>query len=125
MTAIPNVPLDPTQWRFIWAFPSLPKIDFFCWTLAHKNIITRDILRKCGMEGPSRCPLCVSEEESANHLLLLCPFARDVWRGVLRSGADKVELPGNIHNLLHNWANLSLFGLSKKMPPQDSLDMDP
>jgi len=53
----------------------------------------------------------VSEEESANHLLLLCPFAHDVWRGVLRSRADKVELLGNIPNLLHN---LSPFDLSKK-----------
>eukprot|EP00253_Pinus_taeda_P007428 PITA_07428 len=92
-TMIPNVPPDPAQWRFIWAFPSLPKINFFCWTLAHNSILTRDTLRKRGMEGLSRCPLCMSEEESANHLLLLYPFARDVWRGVLRTGADKVEIP--------------------------------
>ena len=112
ITTTTNIPPDPTQWRFIWAFPSLPKIDFFCWTLAHNNILTKDNLRKCGMEGPSRCPLCLSEEESAIHLMLLCPFAREVWRGVLRSGA--MELPGNIPFLLHNWAKLSPFNLTKK-----------
>jgi len=36
MMAIPNVTLEPTQWKFIWSFPSPPKIDFFCWTLVHK-----------------------------------------------------------------------------------------
>lgn len=91
MTAIPNVPPDPTQWRFIWGFPSLPKIDFFCWTLAHNSILTRDILRKCGMEGPSRCPLCVSKEESDNHLFFLFPFARDVWRGSWGQGLTKLS----------------------------------
>jgi len=116
LIVVPNVPPDPTQWNFIWAFPSLPKVDFFCWTLAHNSILTRDNMRKRGMEGPSRCPLCMSEEETANHLMLLCPFSKVVWKGVLRSRADKVELPRNIPNLLHEWAKLSSFCLNKKKP---------
>eukprot|EP00253_Pinus_taeda_P022123 PITA_22123 len=59
--AIPNVPPNPAQWKFIWDSPSLPKIDFFCWTLAHNNILTRDNLRRRGMEGPSWCNLCKNE----------------------------------------------------------------
>ena len=66
------------------------------------------------MAGPSRCPLCLSDEETANHLLLTCPFAQAVWRGALLLGADKVEPPGNIANLFRSWASLSLFCLSKK-----------
>eukprot|EP00253_Pinus_taeda_P019066 PITA_19066 len=106
-----NVPLDPTQWKFIWSFPSLPKIDFFCWTLAHNSILTGDNLRKRGMEGPTRCPLCISEEETADHLLLLCPFAKAVWKGVLSSRADKIELPRRetleVKPALRNEANLN------------------
>lgn len=114
LIGIPNVPPDPMQWNFIWGFPSLPKIDFFCWTLAHNSILTGDNLRKRGMEGPSRCPLCMSEEETVDHLLLLCPFAKAVWKGALRSRADKVELPRNMPKLLHEWAKLSSFCLNKK-----------
>lgn len=102
MMAIPNVPPDPIQWKFIWAFPSLPKVDFFCWKLAHNSILTRDNLCRHGMAGPSRFPLCVSDEETANHLFLICPFAQEVWRGVLMLGSDRVELPRNIPNLLRN-----------------------
>eukprot|EP00253_Pinus_taeda_P014894 PITA_14894 len=78
LIVVPNVPPDPTKWKFIWGLPSLPKIDFFSWTLAHNSIFTGDNLRKQGMEGPTRCPLCMSEEETADHLLLLCPFAKAV-----------------------------------------------
>eukprot|EP00253_Pinus_taeda_P009858 PITA_09858 len=114
LIVVPNVPPDPTQWKFIWSFPSLPKIDFFCWTLAHNSILTGDNMRKRGMEGPSRCPLCISKEETTDHLLLLCPFAKAVWKGVLSSRADKIELPRNVPTLLHEWAKLSSFCLKKK-----------
>ena len=112
---VPSVPPEPPQWKFIWSFPALPKIDFFYWTLAHKSILTRDNLTKRGMEGPSRCPLCASDEEMTKHLFLLCPFAQEVWKGVLMLGPDKIELPGNIQDLLRNWAKLSPFCLSKKI----------
>eukprot|EP00253_Pinus_taeda_P032784 PITA_32784 len=60
MMAIPYAPPNPSQWKFIWDFPTLPKTDFFCWTVAHNRILTRDNLRRRGMEGPSRCSLCLS-----------------------------------------------------------------
>lgn len=115
MMSIASIPPKPTQWKFIWYFLALPKIDFFCWTLAHKSILTRDNLRKCGMEGPPRCPLCASVEEMANHLSLLCPFSQEVWKGVLMLRPEKIELPGNIQDLLRNWAKISPFCLSKKI----------
>eukprot|EP00253_Pinus_taeda_P035966 PITA_35966 len=108
-----NVPPNPAQWKCIWDAPSLPKIDFFCWTLAHKSILTHDNLCRRGMEGPSWCNLCKSEEETADHLFLSCPFAIEVWKGVLLLNPDKFELPRNIPNLFHSWTKLSPFGLSK------------
>jgi len=113
--AIPNVPPNPAQWKFIWDSPSLPKIDFFCWTLAHNSILTRDNLRRRAMEGPSWCNLCKSEEETADHLFLSCPFASEVWKGVLLLNSDNFELPRNIPNLFQTWSKLSPFGLSKNL----------
>ena len=94
--AIPNVPPDPSQWNFVWSATSIPKIDFFCWTLAHNSVLTSDNLRKRGMEGPSRCPLCVSEEENADHLLLNCSFACEVWKDTLKIDSNSFIIPGNI-----------------------------
>eukprot|EP00253_Pinus_taeda_P021837 PITA_21837 len=115
ITAIPNVPPNPAQWKFIWDSPSLPKIDFFYWTLTHNSILTRDNLHRHGMEGPSWCNLCKSEEETADHLFLSYPFALEVWKGVLTLNSDNFDLPRNIPNLFQTWSKLSPFGLSKKL----------
>ena len=66
------------------------------------------------MEGPSRCPLCVFDEENADHLLLLCPFAREVWRESLKISPDRFTMLANTQELLKTWANISLFSTAKK-----------
>eukprot|EP00253_Pinus_taeda_P015908 PITA_15908 len=111
---VPHAPPNPAQWKFIWDFPSLPKIDFFCWTDAHQSILTRDNLRRRGMEGPSRCPLCLSDAETVSHLLLLCPFAQEVWKGVLKLDPANLDLPDSIPSLFRSWARFSPFSFNKK-----------
>ena len=113
-TVVPHAPPNPAQWKFIWDFPSLPKIDFFCWTAAHQSILTRDNLRRRGMEGPSRCPLCLSDVETVSHLLLLCPFAQEVWRGVLKLEPANFDFPDSIPSLFRSWASSSPFSFNKK-----------
>eukprot|EP00253_Pinus_taeda_P022364 PITA_22364 len=113
-TVVPHAPPNPAQWKFIWDFPSLPKIDFFCWTAAHQSILTRDNLQRRGMEGPSRCPLCLSDAETVSHLLLLCPFAQEVWRGVLKLEPANFDLPDSIPSLFRSWASSSPFNFNKK-----------
>lgn len=114
LTAVPHAPPNPAQWKFIWDFPSLPKIDFFCWTVAHQSILTRDNLRRRGVEGPSRCPLCLSDVETVSHLLLLCPFAQELWRGVLKLEPTNFDFPDSIPSLFRSWANSSPFSFKKK-----------
>jgi hypothetical protein len=40
LTVVPHVPPDPTIWKSIWTSKSIPKIDMFVWTLAHRSILT-------------------------------------------------------------------------------------
>jgi len=112
--SIPHVPPDPTKWKFIWNCVSLPKIDFFVWTLAHNNILTNDNLKRRGWEGPSRCTLCQEHEETANHLFLQYQFAKDIWTDSLKLGPDRFDLPDSVQDLLTSWAARSLFNLRKK-----------
>jgi hypothetical protein len=77
--AIPHVPPDPSPWKTIWHFPSVPKIDMFSWTLTHKSALTSENLKKKGWEGPSRCPLCKDVEETADHLFIECVYTTEVW----------------------------------------------
>jgi hypothetical protein len=90
------------------------KIDMFVWTLAHRSILTGENLRRRGWEGPSRCPLCIQEEETSDHLLLKCPFAKEVWNLALGLKPGTFDLPQETNALLRNWSSLCPFQVKKK-----------
>jgi hypothetical protein len=48
----------PTRfWMEVWDSTTLPKVNFFFWTLIHKNILTGENLMKRNIVGPHRCSL--------------------------------------------------------------------
>jgi hypothetical protein len=94
--ANPYAPPNPTLWKEVWRFKCIPKIDMFIWTLAHNAILTGDNLKKKGWEGPTRCPFCVSKEETVAHILLNCSFAREVWNLALAPWTNQVPLSDEI-----------------------------
>lgn len=100
LTAVPHVPPDPTIWRAIWTLKSIPKIYMFVWTLAHRSILIGENLQRRGWEGPSRCPLCTQEEETLDHLLLQCPYTKEVWQLALGLKPGTVALPQETNTLL-------------------------
>jgi hypothetical protein len=92
-TVVPHVPPDPTIWKAIWTSKSIPKIDMFVWTMAHRGILTGENLRRRGWEGPHRCPLCSQEEETTDHLLLSCVYSKEVWQLALGLQPNTLNLP--------------------------------
>jgi hypothetical protein len=113
-TTVPHVPPDPTIWKAIWTSKSILKIDMFVWTLAHRSILIGENLRRRGWEGPSRCPLCIQEEETSDHLLLKCPFAKEVWNLSLGLKPRTFNLPQETNALLRKWSSLCPFQVKKK-----------
>ena len=111
--AIPYAAPNPVAWNFIWSKTFIPKIDIFCWSLAHKSILTGDNLKKRGMEGPTRCPLCKCKEETMDHIMLDCHFSKEVWLKAMNLNLG-INLPHTILDLFSNWMNLSPFHLTKK-----------
>jgi ribonuclease HI len=105
-TAMPN----PTLWKAIWQSNSLPKIDLFIWTLAHKSIQTGENLRRRGWEGPFRCPLCLHAEETTDHLLLNCGFSKEVW--MMATGPQfALNFPPDLISLLLHWDSFYPFAV--------------
>eukprot|EP00253_Pinus_taeda_P016400 PITA_16400 len=61
------VPWSDKVWdNFQW-----PKIRTFLWPLMQKKTLTWENLRKKCFQGPSKCLMCLQEEETMNHLQLL------------------------------------------------------
>ena len=48
--------------------------------MIENRIVTWDHLTKRGFVGPSRCALCGEEEETINHLMVICPVTKEVWK---------------------------------------------
>ena len=111
LKAVPWAAPNPTSWLNLWNYPSLPKIDLFCWTMLHNSILTWENLKRRGREGPSRCPLCASHEETVDHLLLHYPFLFEVSNSLV--GSLNLNLPNTLSSIFLDWPNLAPFPLSK------------
>ena len=66
-------------WRRIWKTWAPPRCRFFIWLVIHNRVWTADRLTKRNLPHPEACPFCDQEEETINHLLMGCVFAREVW----------------------------------------------
>lgn len=91
------------KWKNIWNWDSLPKINFFNWTLAHGKILTGENLMKRGFLGPFNYPLCNNNQEDINHLLWDCPFAKSCWNLAYGDLARFIRWPSSPHPSLGNW----------------------
>jgi hypothetical protein len=68
----------------IWKSWAPSKCKFFVWLVEHNWCWTTDKLVKRGMDCSEQCSLCDQEQETINHLLTSCVFARQVWAGLLQ-----------------------------------------
>lgn len=64
----------------IWSSQSLPKVKKFLWQCSVEAAIpTKRSLRLKKCYDSPLCPICLEEVETIEHMLLLCPWAMEVW----------------------------------------------
>uniref|UniRef100_A0A8I6YN99 Reverse transcriptase zinc-binding domain-containing protein n=1 Tax=Hordeum vulgare subsp. vulgare TaxID=112509 RepID=A0A8I6YN99_HORVV len=70
-------------WKLTWKCWAPPRVRFFHWLARLDRCWTADRLARRGLQHHPRCLLCDQEPETMHHLLLACPFSRQVWHETL------------------------------------------
>jgi len=95
-------------WERIWRSWAPSKCKFFLWVAAHKRCWTGDRLARKGLQHPAACPLCDQAQETIDHLLVSCVFARQLWFSLLLKFCLQVLAPNlEDENFEEWWANAS------------------
>jgi hypothetical protein len=66
-------------WKLTWRSWAPPRVRFFQWLANLDRCWTADRLARRGLQHPPRCPLCDQAAETIHHLMMECPFTRQIW----------------------------------------------
>ncbi|KAL4183344.1 hypothetical protein AMTRI_Chr11g154720 [Amborella trichopoda] len=81
----PTLPANPTAIKSkVWTTIAPSKVQTFNWLACSHRALTVDQLQKREIPLPNKCALCLCEEESSQHLFILCDFSFDLWGQVLQ-----------------------------------------
>ncbi|KAK4275212.1 hypothetical protein QN277_018336 [Acacia crassicarpa] len=78
------LPLDPL-WGSIWKIKVPERCKMFLWLIAHKRILTNAARCKRGLSLDDRCPICLLETESLQHVLRDCHDTLKLWQQIVPS----------------------------------------
>jgi hypothetical protein len=88
-------------WKRLWKSWAPPKCKYFLWLAIRNKCWTSDRLERRGLDHPKSCPLCDQGQETVQHLLCTCIFARQFWHiilsplgfGNLSPSGDEISFP--------------------------------
>jgi hypothetical protein len=61
-----TLPPKEKIWNNLWTTDSPPKVNSFCWIMAHGKLLTGENLLKINIHGPFRCELCGKASKPLN-----------------------------------------------------------
>ena len=68
------------------------------WVATNGKIPTKDMLKRRSFRSPSRCSMCLKEEEFADHLLVHCWWVSLLWDTSLSNRAS--VQPSNVRDVV-------------------------
>ncbi|GJN12793.1 hypothetical protein PR202_ga31105 [Eleusine coracana subsp. coracana] len=90
-------------WRRIWKTWAPPKCKTFLWLATKDKCWTADNLRKRGLPHLDKCVLCDQEDETVQHVLVGCVFAREFWYKLFTMFGLQSIAPNNDVDTFANW----------------------
>jgi hypothetical protein len=95
----PQAPIETTTlWKQVWDPLGLPKVNFFCWVLMHRKVLTGENLAKRGIIGPHRCSMCCNALEMTDGSsicgLSICPRSMEDLPSRPQCHSSETDLSG-------------------------------
>jgi hypothetical protein len=88
----------------VWSSFSPMKCKVFAWLALRYRLWTSDRRARHGLQEHSDAYFtCLQDEDNVNHVLVLCPYARQVWCRVLHIADLRIADPGFTGNLQRWW----------------------
>ncbi|KAL4396470.1 hypothetical protein AHAS_Ahas01G0095100 [Arachis hypogaea] len=87
-------------WREIWKMEVSPKIKTHLWKASQNILPVYTILYKKKILDSPLCQICLKENESVEHALLLCEWVRAVWFGAECQCIPTAETVSSLKNWL-------------------------
>ena len=101
----------------IWKAEAEGKHECFAWLMVQSKLLTADNLIKRQWPCDPICSLYSQEQETADHLILQCCFAKEVWHLASLWTQDLVKMPTEGPSI-SAWWEQELAGLPKKLRRQ-------
>ena len=98
----------------VWNPAAPPKTGVFAWEAAWGKVLTLDQLKRRGMKFANRCFMCEEEEETIDHLLIHCKFAKILWDLFLSIVGISWVFPHSVLNNLLAWQGATVGKKRKK-----------
>mgnify|MGYP005835639323 CR=1 FL=1 len=68
------------RYECIWRSGAILKCKIFAWLAVQYRLWTSDRRARHGLQDTTAaCYTCLQEEDMVDHILLLCPYAKEVW----------------------------------------------
>ena len=93
----------PFTWKLAWHLKVPPRVAFISWAASLGKILSIDNLQKRGIIVLDWCCMCKTRGESANHLLLHCPIAYELWTMVFYLFGLQWVMPKGVIDLFAVW----------------------
>ena len=70
----------PPPWApNVWHSFAIPKCAFFLWLALKSRLLTKDRMIAFGMSVNPTCVLCGCNDETTEHIFMICPYINLVW----------------------------------------------
>ena len=99
----------------VWNPVVPPKIGVFAWEAAWGKVLTLDQLKRRGLSFANKCFMCEEEEETIDHLLIHCKFAKMLWDLFLSIVGISWVFPQSVLHTLLAWQGAAVGKKRRKI----------